>query len=148
MRTIYQAALQDLDQLSVLFEQYRLFYKKSPDLAKAADFIKSRLENKDSVIFVASEAGRLMGFVQLYPAFSSTVMQKMWILNDLFVAPEFRSLKIGCELMCAAKQHAIVTQSHSLKLCTAMDNHQAQTLYQKLGYKKITIFEHYTLLID
>ena len=145
MTTIQQADLNDLGLVAPLFEQYRLFYKKEPDQQGANDFIKARLENNDSVIFLAQVDGQPAGFVQLYPTFSSTTMQKSWILNDLFVANDFRKLKVGSALMNAAKQHAIDTDSHSLKLCTAVDNHQAQALYLQLGYRKIVNFEHYIL---
>ena len=147
MPTLYQAQPKDLDKVASLFEQYRLFYQKKPDPQGAIAFIKARLENNDSVIFLAEHQGQSPGFVQLYPTFSSTAMQKMWTLNDLFVAPEYRQLKIGSLLMKAATQHAIDTQSHSLKLCTAVDNHQAQALYRQMGYLKVTAFEHYTLLV-
>jgi ribosomal protein S18 acetylase RimI-like enzyme len=146
MPTINQATLENLDSVSALFEQYRHFYNKAPDPQGTLTFIKQRLENHDSVIFLALYKGQPAGFVQLYPTFSSTSLQKMWILNDLFVAPAFRRLKIAQQLMNTAKQHAIDTGSHSLKLCTATDNTGAQTLYQQLGYKKISAFEHYSLL--
>lgn len=145
MTTTQQADLNDLGLVAPLFEHYRLFYKKEPDQQGANDFIKARLENNDSVIFLAKVDGQPAGFVQLYPTFSSTTMQKSWILNDLFVANNFRQLKVGSALMNAAKQHAIDTDSHSLKLCTSVDNHQAQALYVQLGYHKTVSFEHYIL---
>jgi len=147
MTLIKQATLDDLDEMAVLFEQYRHFYQKQPDQEGAAQFIKARLQNQDSVILVAEIEKKAVGFVQLYPAFSSTAMQKMWILNDLYVTTNSRQLKVGTALMNAATQHAIDTHSHSLKLCTAVDNLQAQALYKQLGYKKITAFEHYTLTL-
>jgi len=147
MTLIKQATLNELDEMAILFEQYRLFYQKQPDSESAAQFIKERLENKDSVILLATVKNKAVGFVQLYPAFSSTSMQKMWILNDLFVFPDFRQLKVGTALMNAATTHARATHSHSLKLCTAVDNHQAQALYRQLGYNKVTAFEHYTLTL-
>ena len=51
----------------------------------AENFLKERLENQDSEIFVAEENGILTGFTQLYPLFSSTRMKRYWLLNDLFV---------------------------------------------------------------
>lgn len=147
MTLIKQATFDDLNDIIELFEQYRLFYQKQPELDKATQFIKARLENQDSVILLARIENKAVGFVQLYPAFSSTAMQKMWILNDLYVSAEFRQLKVGKALMNAAKDHAINTHSHSLKLCTAVDNLQAQALYKQLGYKEITAFEHYTLML-
>ena len=37
---------------------------------------RERFENKDSKIFVKEDSGILVGFVQLYPIFSSTKMQR------------------------------------------------------------------------
>ena len=74
-------------------------------------------------------------------------MQKMWVLNDLFVSPDFRQLKVGKSLMNAATAYAIDIHAHSLKLCTSVDNLQAQALYKQLGYNKITTFDHYTLML-
>jgi ribosomal protein S18 acetylase RimI-like enzyme len=147
MTSIKHATINELDAITQLFEQYRLFYKKQADLQKATAFIKARLDNKDSVILFAELDKQAVGFVQLYPAFSSTAMQKMWILNDLFVSPDFRQLKVGKSLMNAATAYAIDTHAHSLKLCTSVDNLQAQALYKQLGYNKITTFYHYTLML-
>lgn len=147
-KTITHATLNDLDHVADLFEQYRLFYQKTADPIAARDFIKARLENQDSVIFLAQVNDQAAGFIQLYPAFASTAMKKMWLLNDLFVNPAFRQQKIGSLLMAAAKQLAIDTQAHSLKLITAVDNHQAQALYQQLGYRKVTTFDQYTLVVN
>ncbi len=147
MFKIQQATTAELNKVATLFEQYRAFYQKPADPQGATHFIKDRLQSNDSVILLATKDKKPAGFVQLYPAFSSTSMQKMWILNDLYVNPEFRQLKVGTQLMNAAKEHAINTQSHSLKLCTATDNHHAQALYRQLGYKKVTVFDHYVLVV-
>jgi ribosomal protein S18 acetylase RimI-like enzyme len=147
MLTINQANLDDIHQVTHLFEQYRLFYNKAPDPQGAHKFIEDRLSNHDSVILLALYNSQAAGFIQLYPTFSSTAMQKMWLLNDLFVDPQYRRHSIGLALMNSAKAHAIDNQAHSLKLCTSIDNHQAQALYLQLGYKKVTAFDHYSLLL-
>ena len=60
-------------------------------LKGAENFLKERLENQDSEIFVAEENGILTGFTQLYPLFfSSTRMKRYWLLNDLFVNENHR----------------------------------------------------------
>ena len=82
---IREAKLSDLENLSDLFNSYRMFYGKKSDLKVANEFLRSRIENKDSKIFVCDLNNELSGFVQLYPIFSSTRVSKYWLLNDLFV---------------------------------------------------------------
>jgi hypothetical protein len=49
-----------------------------------------RLEAADSVVLAAERDGQLVGFTQLRPSFSSGLMNRLWILSDLFVAPVHR----------------------------------------------------------
>ena len=76
----------DISQLSKLFDNYRIFYGKESDLQGSEKFLKERIEKNESEIFVAeNEKDELIGFVQLYPIFSSTRMKRLWLLNDLFI---------------------------------------------------------------
>ncbi|MEZ4690445.1 MAG: GNAT family N-acetyltransferase [Ignavibacteria bacterium] len=91
---ILKATLEDLETVSVLFDLYRQFYEQTPDIESAKIFIRERIENNESVIFLALENDNMnnkgMGFVQLYPVFTSVGMKRMWILNDLFVHEDHR----------------------------------------------------------
>ena len=49
---VREARLTDLKNLSVLFNSYRMFYGKKSDLKVAEEFLRSRIEEKDSKIFV------------------------------------------------------------------------------------------------
>ena len=49
---VREAKLSDLENLSGLFNSYRMFYGKKSDLNVAEEFLRSRIENKDSKIFV------------------------------------------------------------------------------------------------
>ena len=74
---IRKAELSDLRSLAELFDQYRVFYKKDSDMAGAQSFLKERIEKEESEIFISFTDKNIMtGFVQLYPLFSSTRMQK------------------------------------------------------------------------
>src|SRR5215213_8909774 len=85
MSTIRKATIHDIDPLAELFDQYRVFYKKDPDIAAGTVFLKERILREESEIFIGEEEdGRLSGFVQLYPIFSSTRLKRLWLLNDLF----------------------------------------------------------------
>ena len=67
-----KATVKDLNQVAILFDKYRVFYRKESNIEEAKVFLKERIENNDSEIFVAENENQLIGFVQLYPLFSST----------------------------------------------------------------------------
>ena len=142
---IYQATIEDLEGVSNLFNSYRMFYEQTSDLEGAKGYIKERLENEDSVIFVVKNNQKYVGFTQLYPTFSSIAMRNSWILNDLFIDPEARKQGIGEKLLHKAKDYAIKTGAKTIKLSTAPDNFSAQRLYEKNGYERDSQFNHYEL---
>ncbi|GED16363.1 acetyltransferase [Aneurinibacillus migulanus] len=142
---IYKATLQDVDGISTLFNSYRVFYQQPSDIEAAKSFIQERLENSDSVIFVAVENGEYAGFVQLYPLFSSISMQRLWILNDLYVTEESRKKGVGKQLLHAAEQLAKETNAKGLKLQTDVNNVTAQSLYESNSWVKDDKFFYYVL---
>ncbi|MBT8263356.1 MAG: GNAT family N-acetyltransferase [Bacteroidia bacterium] len=145
---IKTATSEDLDILTLLFDRYRVFYKQESNLSAAREFLKDRLRKKDSVIFLAvDENGAGLGFAQLYPSFSSVAMQRVYILNDLFVSKEARGKGIGEELLEHSKNFAKANESRGLTLETAVDN-PAQNLYERLGWVKDTKVFHYTWETD
>ncbi len=140
---IRTADLIDLEQLAGLFDLYRQFYEKKSDMGNARAFLRERMDNKESVIFVAEKKGKLCGFTQLYPLFSSTMMKKQWVLNDLYVRMEERKSGAGEKLMKAAMEFGTQDNSRGLTLQTAVTNREAQRLYEKLGWKKNETFLTY-----
>lgn len=148
---IVRAEIWHAELIAPLFDAYRQFYQQPSDYSAAHRFIAERLQASESVIFLATlkDAGesKPVGFVQLYPAFSSVSMKRLWILNDLFVAPEARKRGVGAALMESARQLAVSTASKELVLETAIDNHSAQRLYEKLGYKREVKYHRYALSV-
>lgn len=133
---IRPATLIDLDQLSNLFDCYRIFYKKASDLEAAKKFIEARIRGNDSIILVAQDSkSSLLGFVQIYPTFSSLSLCRTWVLNDLYVDKEFR--RCGIAKMLTQAVHALARKEGigSIHLETQKDNAKAQALYSSLGYK-------------
>jgi ribosomal protein S18 acetylase RimI-like enzyme len=128
-----------------LFDQYRVFYKKESDLALAECFIRERLHNNESIIYVAMDGDNPVGFTQLYPKYSSVRAVKNWILNDLFVDAEYRKQGIGAKLINQAAKFAKTTGSQFIQLETAVDNYTAQNLYEGLGFIKQPPDEEYYL---
>lgn len=144
---IAQATLDDASEVASLFDAYRVFYGQASDIALATAFITERLENQDSVIFLANAEDEPVGFTQLYPSFSSVSAQRTWILNDVYVAETARRAGVAKQLMTAAKQHAIQTNAKGISLATAVDNAAAKALYAALGYKENDAFDYYFLAV-
>jgi ribosomal protein S18 acetylase RimI-like enzyme len=142
---IVRATAKDAERVAPLFDAYRQFYKQKSDLTAARVFIGERLKRDESVIFLALAGEKPVGFVQLYPCFSSTAMKRMWILNDLFVAPDARRHGAAKALMERARQWAVETKADGLWLETAVDNHPGQRLYESLGWKRDNDFYRYLM---
>ena len=147
MIQIDRATLDDLDELAELFNLYRVFYGQSDDLEGARRFLRERLANDESAVFVASldREQHRVGFTQLFPSFSSIRMFRVWILNDLFVHPEARKRGVARALMDAARAFAVDSGGKRLEVVTATENHAAQSLYESLGYERVEGFIEYQL---
>ncbi len=146
---IERATINELYLLAPLFDAYRVFYEQASDMELAKRFLQQRILKQESVIFLATESTATtattagLGFVQLYPSFSSVSAQRLWILNDLFVAPEARRRGVAIALMNQAKAFATEDGAKGLFLETAHDNTHAQALYETLGYTKNPEFYYF-----
>ena len=139
-----RADLDDLDALVPLFDAYRQFYERPADAEGARTFLADRIKRGESVIFLAVAEGTVVGFTQLYPSFSSVSMQRLWILNDLFVAPDARKGGAGRALLERAERWATETGAKGLTLTTQLTNLTAQRLYEACGWTRDDEFFHYS----
>ncbi|MFJ4544388.1 GNAT family N-acetyltransferase [Pseudomonas sp. NPDC088885] len=136
-----------LDAVAQLFDAYRGFYKQPSNLEQSRAFIAERMAAGESAIFLAQdEHGEALGFVQLYPTFSSIDAHRTWLLSDLFTTPAARGRGVGRLLMNTARAFALETGAKGLVLETATDNYTAQGLYESLGYVRDT--GYYTYMLD
>jgi GNAT superfamily N-acetyltransferase len=138
--TVRRASASDLDLLVPLFDQYRHFYRQPGDVALARRFLSERLQHQESIVFLAMRAdGTAMGFTQLFPSFSSASAARIFILNDLFVAPEARRTGVGSMLLAAAVEYGRAAGAVRLTLSTA------HALYESAGWTRQTDFYVYNL---
>ncbi len=132
--TIVQATTNDLDALTELFDLYRQFYQQPSDLDGARAFLHDRLSNEESIVFIAYDDSEAIGFVQLYPSFSSVSMKQTWVLNDLYVKETGRGKGFGEALIRKAIAFAKEDGAKGVLLETGKDNVTAQRLYEKIGF--------------
>jgi ribosomal protein S18 acetylase RimI-like enzyme len=136
-----------LDAVAALFDAYRSFYQQPSNLEQSRAFIAERMAASESAIFlIQDENGEALGFVQLYPTFSSIDAHRTWLLSDLFTAPAARGRGVGRLLMNTARDFALATGAKGLVLETATDNFTAQGLYESLGYVRDS--GYYTYMLD
>lgn len=137
---IKKVTVSDISSVALLFDAYRVFYNQLSNLQAAFDFLEQRISKNESSIFLAVMGNEPVGFVQLYPVFSSVQMKKSWLLNDLFVAATARNQGIGEALLQQAKQFGRESGAAYLLLQTASDNYRAQSVYEKNGWIKTQDF--------
>ena len=144
---IDRATIGNLNDLAFLFDRYRVFYCQASNIDAATSFIQARLQQQDAIIFLATENKQPVGYTQLFPSWSSVSIQRVWILNDLFVLPEYRNRGIARALMNKAKEHAVYTNAVRIVLATEVTNKVGQKLYESMGYSLFDDFYHYVLKI-
>lgn len=147
---IIKATLEHLDLLTPLFVKYREFYGQLPYPDSSRSFLEKRLKRDESVIYLAlpdDDDGKLMGFCQLYPSFSSLSLKRVWILNDIYVCQDARRQLVADRLIQTAKQMAFKTNAVRLRVASSVDNEVAHKLYESIGFKEDTEFKSFVLPI-
>jgi ribosomal protein S18 acetylase RimI-like enzyme len=145
MFQIRLATVADVPALTPLVEQYRAFYKQESN-PNTESYLAQRIANQESIVFVADDHGTLVGFTQCYPTFSTVSLSQIWLLNDLFVAPEHRGKHIADQLMSTAEASAKDSGATRIWLRTAHTNSPAQALYEGRGWMQDEIYRRYDLI--
>lgn len=86
----------------------------------------------------------MVGFVQLFPIFSSTRMKRYWLLNDLFVNQNYRGKGFSKELLQAAKSLCKTSDACGILLETGKSNDVGNKLYTACGfelYESVNFYE-------
>ncbi|WP_151721658.1 GNAT family N-acetyltransferase [Acinetobacter ursingii] len=131
---VRRATLEDLNQLAVLFDEYRQFYGASSNLKQSYNFLKQRFENKESVIFIHVKDDVFTGFVLLYLGFSSVACSNYYILDDVSVPPIYRRQGSARQLIDTAILFARHESALRISLETQKTNVESQRLYESMGF--------------
>ncbi|WP_444904949.1 GNAT family N-acetyltransferase [Microbulbifer sp. CnH-101-E] len=124
-------------EVAQLFDEYRVFCGYKSDLIGTESFLGNLIDGQASTLFIAidSECSGVMGFVNLYPSFSSLALTRLWILNDLGVSSRYRGRGVSKKLIQAAIDFAKETQAIRIELKTEKRNNRARQLYQSFGFE-------------
>jgi GNAT superfamily N-acetyltransferase len=147
--TIRYATRHDLDLIAPLFDAYRMFYGKPSEPEAAKAFIKERLALQDSVILLAlsNSTGDALGFVQLYPTWSSVPMKRIFIGHDLYVSEKARKTGTGGKLMLAAEEHVRFAGGLRIDGGVLKTNESMQRLLESVGHVRDEKYYSYHLMV-
>lgn len=103
-----------------------------------------RSPNKGRVYFIQRE-DKTIGYIVLVPFWANEYGGNIVSIDELFVIPDYRNQGIGTQVIEHIQQKRY-WNAVGLYLVTSPDNHRAQQLYQKLGFKhyedKAFIYEY------
>jgi GNAT superfamily N-acetyltransferase len=133
---------QDREQWQPLWDGYNLFYERPNFPAEITDITWNRFFNPGEPVFaaVAEVDGKVIGLVHYLYHRSTTTIEDVCYLQDLFTAPEARGLGVGralIEHVCAESAKAgsrrVYWQTH--------EENPARKLYDRVA--QLTPFRRY-----
>lgn len=137
----------DYERVLPLIAGYQRFYRTEPHEDRNRAFFRRFLApSEDGLLLGAWVGDELVGFATLYWTFSSTHASEAALMNDLFVADAHRGEGIGLALIDAAVAAARDRGMRHLEWFTALDNEQAQRLYDRTGAERSAWYSYELLL--
>ncbi len=144
---VRKAEADDLQQLAILFDEYRQFYGASSQPIQSLQFLQQRFANQESVIFIHVKDDIITGFVLLYLGFSSVACSTYYILDDVYVTPHYRRQGSAKQLIDTAILFARQQNALRITLETQKTNIESQQLYEKMGFIADNQFQTYHCFI-
>ncbi|KGT47084.1 MULTISPECIES: GNAT family N-acetyltransferase [Acinetobacter] len=133
---VRRAQVEDLQQLSVLFDEYRQFYGASSNQELSYQFLKQRFEDQQTVIFINTKDDIFTGFILLYLRFSSVACSTYYVLDDVYISPPYRRYGAAKQLIDTAILFAKQENTLRISLETQKNNFQSHKLYESMGFMR------------
>jgi ribosomal protein S18 acetylase RimI-like enzyme len=127
----------DLTDLLPLMRGYSVFYEVDPPDQALLALSLALIEDpqREGVQLIARDADDAsgLGFATVYWMWSTSRAARIGVMNDLFVDPSARRRGVGEALIAACLDLVRERGAVSLQWQTALDNHAAQALYERVG---------------
>lgn len=134
--TIATAGEEDLDDLLPLLRGYRDFYEvtvSDEELLAISRALIADPEREGVQLLARTADGTAVGFATLYWTWTTTRGGRLGVMNDLFVDPAARGGGVADALILACRDRAAAHGAVDLEWQTALDNHRAQAVYDRVG---------------
>jgi GNAT superfamily N-acetyltransferase len=138
----------DLPELMLLIRAYLDFYEAKPPDESMLALSRSLIAEpeREGVQFIArGEDEHAVGFASLFWTWTTTRGGRLGVMNDLFVTPEARGSGAAEALIEACRDRCVRRGAVALTWQTAVDNHRAQALYDRIGGERSDQWLDYTL---
>ena len=139
--TITRATGADVAALAPLFDAYRMFFTHRDRIDESLRFLADRFAREETVVFMGWSDGSALGFVQLYPLWSSWYCRRIWFLSDLYVKESARKHGLGQRLVGRVKVHAEETNASSVMVELPHVEPHLAAFYAKLGFHRDDVFD-------
>jgi len=123
------------------FDEKRFMAPRNNSAEAYAWFLRSQLQEKDVVVFVAERAGAIVGYVYagLEPRSWKELREMAGFIHDVVVADSSRRSGIASSLVEAAVEWLRAQGAPRVVLWTAEQNAAAQHLFSRLGFRRTMI---------
>jgi GNAT superfamily N-acetyltransferase len=136
MSTIEVAAEPDLPELLPLMRGYCDFYEVAPSDEALLAMSRALIADpaREGLQLIARDAqGKAIGFATIFWSWSTSHAARIGIMNDLFVEPAARGTGVAEALIDECVERARTRGAAVLAWQTALDNHRAQKVYDRVG---------------
>jgi ribosomal protein S18 acetylase RimI-like enzyme len=128
----------DLDAAVRVWQLANLARGKVPDENRRAR-VRTKLTEPDALAVVAADAGGIVGMALAEPGRDDdglgASLPHLCHISMVFVHPEHWGRRVGQRLLDAVAGHAAQRGQFVLQLWTGQDNHRAQRLYRRAGFR-------------
>jgi GNAT superfamily N-acetyltransferase len=140
MSTIATVTEHDLPELLPLMRGYCDFYEvpvTDEQLLALSSALIADPEHEGVQLLARDDDTRAaIGFATVFWTWSTTRGGRLAVMNDLFVAPEARGKGAADALILEARERARAHGAVDLDWVTALDNHRAQKVYDRVGAER------------
>jgi GNAT superfamily N-acetyltransferase len=136
----------DLDDLLPLMRGYCDFYEVQPpdaDLLALARALLADHELEGLQLIARDDAGTAVGFASIFWTWSTSSAARIGTMNDLFVAPSARGGGYAEALIRGCVERCRERGAVRLEWQTALDNHRAQKVYDRVGGTRESWFDYW-----
>lgn len=150
MPQIVTVGEQDLPDLIPLVRAYLDFYEVNPPDEAMLQLSRALIADPEleGVQFIAREDGAAVGFASLFWTWTTTRGGRLGVMNDLYVAPQARGSGTAEALIEACRERCARRGAVALEWQTAVDNHRAQAVYDRVGGERSDRWLDYAITIQ
>ena len=130
--------LNNLNEVLPLIRKYFEFYKIEDidDEKNRIFFSQFGIDSQDGCLFGYRKNNKIVAFATIYFSFTSSILSKVAVMNDLYTLEEYRKQGIAKQLIKYCEKFAKDKGAKRLQWVTAPDNITAQNVYKSIGAKQ------------